>query len=441
MKNKLLYGLVLLFVVSISSCNDDDNVQTAPELSEVEVGDITPNSVTLTAEITNDGNADISEAGFVYSSVVLEPTLANDKLEVTVTGESLQKSLDGLVSATTYYVRAYATNKKGTGYGEVKSFLTGNEAPVVSNVTITGTIEANKEVTASYTYTDTENDPQGGTTFKWYVADNATGTNAQAIAGATASTYLISDEYEDKFIAVEITPGASSGTSPGVVVRSGYLGVGEATTITFEYDDEMVTYGIINSPTTGRKWLDRNLGATDAATAYNDFANYGDLFQWGRPDDGHQLTIRGASDAETSGVNGVTAELSASNTPTTSSFISNTSSSDWLLTPNVNLWQGVNGVNNPCPNGWRIPTREEWTAEAISSAADGYSKLKLTVGGIRWYYDGAYQGTPFRGSYWTSAVNTEIMNPSSYVFEMRVSFTRENSIDRASGSSCRCIKD
>jgi hypothetical protein len=42
------------------------------------------------------------------------------------------------------------------------------------------------------------------------------------------------------------------------------------------------------NPATGKTWMDRNLGAAQLATASNDVAAYGDLYQWGRFSDGHQ---------------------------------------------------------------------------------------------------------------------------------------------------------
>ena len=36
---------------------------------------------------------------------------------------------------------------------------------------------------------------------------------------------------------------------------------------------------------------------------------------------------------------------------------------DWRETINNNLWQGVNGINNPCPLGFRLPTWNEWQEE------------------------------------------------------------------------------
>ena len=44
----------------------------------------------------------------------------------------------------------------------------------------------------------------------------------------------------------------------------------------------------VTNPTTGAIWMDRNLGATQAATSSTDVDAYGDLYQWGRFSDGHQ---------------------------------------------------------------------------------------------------------------------------------------------------------
>jgi len=58
-------------------------------------------------------------------------------------------------------------------------------------------------------------------------------------------------------------------------------------TVTFTYNGEEVTYGFVEKH--GLHWMDRNLGATQVPTASDDELGYGDLFQWGRLDDGHQV--------------------------------------------------------------------------------------------------------------------------------------------------------
>jgi len=98
---------------------------------------------------------------------------------------------------------------------------------------------------------------------------------------------------------------------------------------------------------TNKTWMLRNLGASQVATSSTDAQGYGDLYQWGRGTDGHQL--RSAASTST---------VSSSVTPGNGLYIINKSSPyDWISPQNVNLWQGVNGVNNPCPSGFRVPYR------------------------------------------------------------------------------------
>lgn len=83
--------------------------------------------------------------------------------------------------------------------------------------------------------------------------------------------------------------------------------------------------------TTGKVWMDRNLGASQVATSSTDIASYGDLYQWGRGTDGHQIRT-----------SGTTATLSSSDNPGHGDFITNGSSpNDWRSPQNDNLWQVV----------------------------------------------------------------------------------------------------
>jgi hypothetical protein len=175
--------------------------------------------------------------------------------------------------------------------------------------------------------------------------------------------------------------------------------------------------------------MDRNLGATQVATSSTDAASYGDLYQWGRLADGHQ--IRTSVAIGTSSVTDV---------PGNANFI--TSSSDWRSTQNDNLWQGVNGINNPCPSGYRLPTETELNAERASfssnTAAGAFaSALKLPVAGDRSYSNGTQGSVGIYGNYWSSTVDgtsAKIMYIGSGVAGM-------GSDVRARGFSVRCLKN
>ena len=175
------------------------------------------------------------------------------------------------------------------------------------------------------------------------------------------------------------------------------------------------------------------------ATAYNDINAYGSLYQWGRYSDGHELINRTNSTA----VNGSTATLSTTNSPSNNLFIINASApQDWRNPQNTNLWQGVIGTNNPCPVGYRVPTVTEWTTLVSSAGISNYttaasSSLKLSVPGYRNFNDAALTNVGAIGDYWSSTVNTT--NSSS--FQLLSASTNTQAFFRAWGQSVRCIKD
>jgi len=52
-----------------------------------------------------------------------------------------------------------------------------------------------------------------------------------------------------------------------------------------------IEYLTVNSPDTGKIWLDRNLGGSQVCTSSTDSSCYGNLYQWGRNDDGHEFSL------------------------------------------------------------------------------------------------------------------------------------------------------
>jgi uncharacterized protein (TIGR02145 family) len=184
----------------------------------------------------------------------------------------------------------------------------------------------------------------------------------------------------------------------------------------------------VTSPT-GKTWMDRNLGATQVATSSTDAAAYGDLYQWGRGSDGHQCRT-----------SATTTTLSASDTPAHGNFILAPSAPyDWRSPQNVNLWQGVNGVNNPCPIGYRLPTEIELDAERTSwisnNSAGAYaSLLKLTATGSRVYNTGSFANVGTYGYYWSSAFSGTLL-----LFLNSNAYAEINNL--AYGRSVRCIKN
>jgi uncharacterized protein (TIGR02145 family) len=196
--------------------------------------------------------------------------------------------------------------------------------------------------------------------------------------------------------------------------------------------------------------MDRNLGATRVAGNSTDAQSYGSLYQWGRFSDGHQCVNRYTGDGVTTSA--TTGTLSSTDTPIDGKFITwNSSPYDWRNGQNNNLWQGVNGINNPCPSGYRLPTEAEWEAErnnggtgywGTGSVQNNYtgawqSVLKLPMAGRRDRSNGSLNVVGNVGRYWSSTVSgTDARN---LYFDSSLAYMR--TYNRAHGTSIRCLKD
>jgi len=190
----------------------------------------------------------------------------------------------------------------------------------------------------------------------------------------------------------------------------------------------------VTNPITGKTWMDRNLGASRAATSSTDASSYGDLYQWGRGADGHQCRN-----------SATTSTLSSTDQPGHGDFIlvPNTPY-DWRSPQNANLWQGVNGVNNPCPSGYRLPTRMEFESELATWLSDdafgAFTSLRLSMAGGRLNDDGSFLNVGSFGAYWYSTVSANNgIGSSGLGFNTSSRYPNDNY--RSIGRSIRCIKN
>lgn len=120
---------------------------TAPSVSTGSAAAIYGTMITMQGQITSTGNENASVRGFVYSTTNANPTTSDSVASSSGsfgTGTYLT-DLTGLTANTSYYVRAFATNSAGTGYGSVIQVTTLNQAPptVITNTpAITSTTTA-----------------------------------------------------------------------------------------------------------------------------------------------------------------------------------------------------------------------------------------------------------------------------------------------------------
>ncbi len=197
----------------------------------------------------------------------------------------------------------------------------------------------------------------------------------------------------------------------------------------------VLTYETIQSPHTGKIWLDRNIGATQVCTSYDDVNCYGDYFQWGRESDDHEDSI---SDTLTT--------LSTKITNIGNKFIVSTADDeyDWS-TDDIDgsqrsfNWSKIDG-SSVCPLGFRVPTVDELNAEMvdISSKYDVFdSFLKLPLAGYR-YYNGNMNLVNKLGRIWSS--NSDGSTRANAFFYHNTDAYTGNS-GRANAYNIRCIQD
>jgi len=199
-------------------------------------------------------------------------------------------------------------------------------------------------------------------------------------------------------------------------------------------------YVVIN----GVKWATSNLGAGGVFCANPE--DYGALYQWGRLADGHERRTP---------LSGTTATPSPTDIPGHSNFITQSSSPyDWRNPQNDALWNSGNETspvktdNDPCPNGWRVPTYTELQSLDIATrvwytlnGVAGYligdgDKLFLPVAGDR-VNDGLLNDVGTLGYYWSSTPSNTVayyLRFSSGIFLTTYNF-------RVLGMSVRCVAE
>ena len=94
-----------------------------PTLTTTEATEVTETTAVVGGNVTDDGGANVTERGVVYSTSP-NPTTSNSKVTSGSGLGAFVCNLTNLKSSTTYYARAYAKNTKGTSYGEQVTFTT-----------------------------------------------------------------------------------------------------------------------------------------------------------------------------------------------------------------------------------------------------------------------------------------------------------------------------
>ena len=312
---------------------------TIPTVITSSVNNISYTSAIIDGTVTDDGGATVTERGVVYSTIP-NPTTSDSKV-ISGSGKgSFTCNLSNLQAVTTYYVRSYAVNQKGTAYGEEKSFTT----KAITVPTVTTSSATNISVTSATVGGNVTDD--GGATVTergvvYSTTPNPTTSNSKVVSGSGKGSFTcnLSNLQEVTTYYVRAYAVNQKGTAYGeeqsfktkyafsvssshkVVFSSGNLQYTQSTN-TWSFAENQWDY-IGTDNVTGGSVSSNEDGDYKSGTALADKV---DLFGWST-----DATIFGVSTSE-------------DNDDYSGSFV------DW----------GRNKIGNDAPNTWRTLTSNEW---------------------------------------------------------------------------------
>lgn len=306
-------------VDDVGNCGDPAAGYRVPTVETREVNNVTETTARCGGIITDHGGTVLSARGVCWSTAE-NPTVSDPKTTEGITDDNFESQITGLTPYTLYYVRAYATNKAGTGYGENQMFMTISNRPVVI---LGGFKEATwNSVTATGIIID-----MGAS------AITARGACWSADPGPTLDDHVTIEDYDDGTFTTLLT-----GLEPGSAY---YVRVYTSNSYGTAYSDEIKVWTLSGSVTDidgniypvvtlgNQEWMASNLKTTH----YRDGSEIPNL---------------------TANSSWITDSLGAY------SWYDNKPDTYGELYGAYYNWYAGTNVRGLCPEGWSVPTDSQW---------------------------------------------------------------------------------
>lgn len=394
-------------------------------------------------EVTDDGGLDVTDRGFVYNTSG-NPDL-NDQVIPRGSGTgTFTFTFTSMAANTTYYVKSYATNTLGTSYSTEKSVTLKANLPTVITSEVTDIIQTSATVGGEVIDDGGLNVTERGIYYGTSPNPESTGTKVQIGSGTGSFSEIITDLTSNTMYYLKAYAVNAIGTGYGNEISFTTLincGVEQVA----DYDGNSY-----NTVQIGNQcWMAENLKTThyangteitlvEDATTWSSLT-YNDKVMCYYDDDFTNASTYGALYTWAAASNGVSSDTNPSD------------------------------VQGACPDGWHLPSDDEWkvlemylgmssgSANSLNWRGSQGSSLKSTYG---WYSNengsnssgfsglpggSRYQSGSFssitKGSYFWSVTETsesEAMHRSLYYSMTGV---HRNVSDKKKGRSVRCVKD
>jgi hypothetical protein len=197
---KLLITCLLISILS-HSCKKE----RVPVIETYEVSNIDGNTASCGGTITDEGTSPVIDRGICWSKGIT-PTIADRKTIEGSGAGSFNSVMTDLDAASSYYVRAYAKNAVGIGYGMVMSFtsLGGTPKVTITSPTDVTTVSAHLNGIVDANYMSTLVSFEYGTSTSYGQSVPATNTisgNGSKAVNANLSGLAIGTTYHVRIIA------------------------------------------------------------------------------------------------------------------------------------------------------------------------------------------------------------------------------------------------
>jgi uncharacterized protein (TIGR02145 family) len=125
LRENFAFKILLLSIITIfnNGCKKESDKELIINVTTSPIKNITKSSALSGGEIWADVSSPVISRGVCWGTST-EPTIDNNKTDEGSGVGVFTSQITGLASNTTYYVRAYATNNEGTGYGAQITFKT-----------------------------------------------------------------------------------------------------------------------------------------------------------------------------------------------------------------------------------------------------------------------------------------------------------------------------
>lgn len=200
---------------------EETGVVTKPYATNVEITGDNSEGSTLTGNYTYNDDEGSAEGATNFKWYRSNDQFGTNKQLIGgATSQTYVIQNSDLNKWLTFQVQPIATEVPTDGdWVESPYFvIENNTAPIASNVELdTLTPEVGIEITASYDYSDSDNDLQDvpATIQRWYFADDKYGANKFIVFGENGNTYTPTEFWVGKFLAYSVIPHALTGIEVG----------------------------------------------------------------------------------------------------------------------------------------------------------------------------------------------------------------------------------